>query len=278
LRSVDGTGRPNEVQIDLEVAPPTRIAAYMHGGDAHFAVDREVAASIFASVPGGIDGYRAVGRAGQAFLERVVHHLTDEAGVDQFLVTGCNLSGEPNVHDLAQATVPRSRVVYVVLDPVMLAHAHSLGSGVEPGATAYVQAKMRDVEGILGQASATLDLDRPVAVLMPANLSFVRDERRAHQIVDGLMGALPAGSHLMLTLHTSDLLVEEHAEMYRRIAELAAEGRTWGLAPRSHAEVVAFFAGLELLEPGVVPMDEWRAAPDDRDRGVAAVYGALGRK
>jgi hypothetical protein len=104
------------------VAPPTRVSDYIDGGDAHFSVDREVAEQLVAAVPGGLDGFHAVGRAGQAFLTRVVRLAVDE-GVRQFMVTGSKLSGDPNVHDIAQALAPESRVVYLVLDPMMLAFA-----------------------------------------------------------------------------------------------------------------------------------------------------------
>ena len=276
MPSVEDAGRPDEIQIDLEVAPPTRIATYMHGGDAHFAVDRDVAARMYASVPGGVDAFRAVGQATQAFLERVVRYLVVEAGLRQFLVTGIDLSGEPNVHEIAQALAPESRTVYVLLDPVMLAYAHNVRRGANQGTTAYVQAKLRDVDEILRQSRSTLDLTQPVGVVMPANLAFVRDLGTAGQIVGGLMAGVPAGSHLMLTHHASDLFVEEHAEMFRVTAELAAEGLTWAVVPRTHSEVSKLFEGLELVDPGVVPIDEWRQP--DHDPVPAALYGALARK
>jgi hypothetical protein len=270
--------RANEVQIDRDVAPPTRIAEYIDGGDAHFAIDRHVADQMYASVPGGIEAFHAMARAGQAFVERVVDHLTVDAGTRQFLVAGSQLAGQPNVHDLAQALAPEARVVYVLLDPVTLAHAHALRSHTTEGATSYTAAKLRDTDGILRHAATTVDLSQPVAVLLPANLGFVRSDATAYRIVADLMGGLAPGSHLALTHHASDLYVEEHAEMFRLLDRLAAEGKTWGLAPRSHAEVAKFFDGLELVDPGVVPMDEWRV-PDPRHQpAAAAVYGAVGRK
>jgi hypothetical protein len=271
--------RAAEADIDLCVAPPTRIAAYLDGADAHFAVDREVAEQMFASVRGGVEAFRAVARIGQAFLQRVVHHLVVEAGVRQFLVTGYNLSDAPNVHDMAQDLAPESRVAYVVLDPVVLAHAHTLGRSSPPGTTAYVVAKLRDTDDILDQAAATLDLSAPVGLVFPANLGFVRRDETAHRIVDGLMGPLVAGSHLAITHHASDLMVDEYAEMFRSVNRLAAEGKTWGVRPRSHAEVRRFFDGLELVEPGVVPMWAWRAPePACEKERAGAIYAGVGRK
>jgi hypothetical protein len=267
-----------EVNIDLGVAPPTRVSDYIDGGDAHFSVDREVAKQLVATVPGGLDGFRAVGRAGQAFVTRVVR-LVVSTGVRQFLVSRSKLSGEPNVHDIAQALAPECRVVYLALDPIMLSFAHTLRSSTSQGATAFVQAKLRDPDEILSRAAETLDMSQPVAVMLPDTLAFVRRAETAYRIVGELTGGLAPGSYLMLTHHASDLFVEEHVEMYRCIARLAAEGKTWGVAPRTHDEVVRFFDGFELVEPGVVPLHTWRVPEGDVDRKArGAMHAGLGLK
>lgn len=267
-----------EVKIDLAIAPPTRVSDAIDGGDAHFSVDREVAEQMIAAVPGGLGGFKAVGRSGEAFLARVVRLAIDD-GVRQFLVAGSKLAGQPNVHDIAQALAPESRVVYLVLDPIMLAFAHNLRSSTAQGETAFVQAKLRDTDGILRRAAETLDMSRPVALVIPDTLAFVRSSDTAHRIVRELMAGVPAGSYLMLTHHASDLYVEEHAEMYACIARLAAEGKTWAVAPRSHDEVVRFFDGLELVSPGVVPLHTWRVPPDEQDPAArGAMHAGVGRK
>lgn len=276
--SSDHVVKASEVEIDLGLAPPSRIADYVNGGDANFTIDREVADEMFASVPGGVEGYRAVARAGQAFLERVVRHLTAEAGLRQYLVTGCRISGSGHVHEIAQSIAPECRVVYLVLDPVELAHAHELRSRTAEGVVAHIQSKLRDTDAILGKAAATLDLSRPVGVLLPATLGFVRNDETAYRITSGLMAGVPSGSHLMLTHQARDFFVESHAEMYRTIDRLAAEGKTWWITPRTSAEVAKFFDGLDILEPGVVPMDEWRLPGGPQERFRGANYGAVGRK
>lgn len=273
---VDRVPGGHEAEIDTEVAPPTRVADYIDGGEAHFSVDRDVAEQFSASVPGGMARFRAVGRESQAFLERAVHHLAADAGVRQFLVTGWKLTGEPNVHELAQAIAPASRVVYVVVDPVLLAHAHDLQPSTDDGATAYVHVKLRDPDEILRRAATTLDLAEPVAVLLPATLAFARRDDTAAWIVSRLMAGVAPGSHLVITHHASDIFVEEHVEMYRCIDRLAAEGKTWNVTPRSHAAVAKFFDGLDLVDPGLVPQDEWRATPPPDLRG--AIYAAIARK
>jgi S-adenosyl methyltransferase len=267
-----------EVKIDLDVAPPTRVSDALDGGDAHFSVDREVAEQMIAAVPRGLDGFRAVGRSGQAFLTRVVRMAVDD-GVRQFLVTGSKLAGKPNVHEISQALAPESRVVYLVLDPIMLAFAHTLRSSTAQGATAFVRVKLRDTDEILQRAAETFDLSSPVAVIIPDTLAFVRRSETAYRIVRELMDGLPSGSYLMLTHHASDLFVDEHRAMYECIARLAAEGKTWGVTPRSRGEVTRFFDGLELVSPGVAPLHTWRVPEAEQDplaRG--AMHAGVGRK
>jgi hypothetical protein len=266
-----------DIEIDLEVAAPTRASTFHRGADGHFEVDRDVAARLYASHTGGIDAFRAVGAVAQAFLERVVRHLAGEVGLRQFLVMGSSVSGRRNVHEMVQEIDPQTRVVYVLFDPVMLVYAHRLSRNAAEGTTAFVRARMRDVDDILRQAAGTLDMSTPVGVLMPGNLSFVRDRRRAAAIVDGFMGGVAAGSHIMVSNHASDLLGEEAAAVYRAIAELAAEGRSWDVAPRSHDEVVQLLGALQLVDPGVVPIELWR--PDGPEPPVrVAIHGAVARK
>jgi len=269
----------HEVEINIDMAPPARVIDYVDGGVAHFAVDRDVAEQYIASLPGGVEQFRAVRRASQAFLERMVHYLAADAGVRQFLVAGWTLAGEPNVHDLAQAVAPTSRVVYLALDPVQLAHAHALQSNTADGAIAYIQAKLRHPDEILRQAAATLDLAEPVAVVLPTTLMFVRRDETAYWIVAELMGGLPAGSYLVITHHADDIFVDEYLEMRRLTERLAAEGKTWGTTPRSHAAVAKFFDGLDLVEPGLVLQDEWRPPAGSRPGEYrSATWAAVARK
>jgi S-adenosyl methyltransferase len=277
-RPVDHTWKDAEGEVSLDMAPPTRMAAFFDGANPFFSIDREVAEELFTTVTSGKAGFDAVSRAVNAFVERAVHHLTAEAGIRQFLVTGCKLSGEPDVHDLAQAIAPECRIVYLVVDPMMLALAHTLRSTTPEGATAYVQARFSDPEEILRQAAATLDLSQPVGVVAPWSLAYVRRDATAYRIAGGLMDGVGPGSYLVVLHHASDHLVEEHAEMFRVFDRLAAEGKTWGVAPRSHSEMTKFFDGLELVEPGVAPIDEWRAEPDPEAVHRPALYGAVGRK
>ena len=276
MQSFEGT-RTSDPEIEVQISSPKRLSTYTRGGDVRFEIDAAVAERLYASHAGGVDAFRAVSRAGHAFLERAVRHLTDEAGIRQFLVMGSSTSGGDNVHEIAQDTAPGARAVYVLFDPLMLVYAHRLLHGT-PSTTTYVQARLRDVDAILGQAAGLLDLSQPVAVVMPANLAYVRSPARAAALVDGFMGPLAPGSHLLAAHHASDLLVDEVAPVYRRIAELAAQRQAWEVAPRSQAEVAALFDGLELVEPGVVPIEQWRPYRQADDPVKVAMWGAVGHK
>lgn len=278
MRSPLEGAREPDIEIDLEVAPPTGRATSTNAAGTRFEVDPDVAANLYASHPRGLEALQAVGDAAQAFLERAVRFLTGEAGVRQFLVTGSSISGRANTHEIAQEIAPESRAVYVLFDPVMLVYAHRLLHGTPEGATAYVEGRLRDVEDILRKAATTLDLSQPVAVIMQANLSYVRNPSTAAGIVDRFMDPLTAGSHLMVTHHASDLLVDEVAPVYRRISELAAEGRAWDVAPRNRAEVAAFFERLDLVEPGVVPIESWRSGERGQKPIKIAIHAAVARK
>ncbi|HEY8546979.1 MAG TPA: SAM-dependent methyltransferase [Acidimicrobiales bacterium] len=276
MRSVDSARSDRDVE--LQVAPPTRLATYLRGGAVDFETDQEIADELYASHRAGVEAFQAVSAKVYAFVERAVRHLTDEVGIRQYLVMGASTSGQTNVHEMAQATAPEARAVYVLFDPLMLVYAHRLGRGT-PGMTAYVRARMSDVDRVISRARGTLDLTRPVGLVMPANLAYVRKPERAAELVRRYLRPLAPGSHLVATHHASDLLVEEVAPVYRRIAELAAQRQAWEVAPRSRGEIEALLPKLELLDPGVVPVERWRPADGDTEKPIkVAVHAWVARK
>lgn len=205
-------------------------------------------------------------------MRRATRALAED-GITQFLDIGTGIPTEPNLHQIAQSVTPDARVVYADNDPIVLAHAGALLRGTPEGVTEYIQADAREPGSILERAAAVLDFDRPVALSLIALLHFVADEDGPHEMVATLMSALAPGSCLVLSMMTGDFEPENVA---RGIAAYAAGGVT--LVARSRDEVGAFFEGLELLEPGVVPVAEWRPeqAPDG-DRPIS-LYGAVARK
>ncbi|MFF6967702.1 SAM-dependent methyltransferase [Streptomyces anthocyanicus] len=243
-------------RIDSSKAHPARVYDVFLGGKDHYPADLAAAAAGLAANP---RGYLDV-RHNRDFLRRAVTALAREDGIRQFLDIGTGLPTAENVHQIAQRIAPESRVVYVDNDPVVLAHARALLTSGPEGRTDYIDADLKSPAQILEQAAATLDFDQPVALCLVAILHFVEDDE-AYPIVRELMDALPAGSRLVLSHLTEDLNPESIRAVQRTYTE---RGFTFVL--RSRKDVERFFteAGLELAEPGVVPVHHWRpdhAAP-----------------
>ncbi|MDA2811646.1 SAM-dependent methyltransferase [Nocardiopsis sp. RSe5-2] len=262
------TGLP--AGIDTSVAHPARIWNYWLGGKDNFAADRETGDLILEAIP----DMAANARADRAFLVRSVRCMAAEHGVRQFLDVGTGIPGPGNTHEVARDVDPSARVVYVDNDPVVLAHANALMGDDGSGATDYVHADLREPGTVLDAARNTLDLDRPVGVMFLGVLEFVPDNRQAKEIIDAFMDAVPSGSLLALALSTNEVR-RENAEKGARIWN---EGGSTPLLLRSAADIEAMFAGLELLEPGVVSCTDWRPEGIVRPSDRVAQYCGLARK
>lgn len=261
----------DSVLINGDVAHAARVYDYLLGGIDNFAADRE-AAEQQAAVFGGMDKARAGVRANRDFLVRAVRYLALEAGVRQFLDLGTGIPNADNVHAVAQQAAPDARIVYVDNDPVVLAHAHDLLDGSPAGAAAYIHGDLREPEPIVEQAVTTLDFSKPVAVLLIAVLHLVPDEDDPYGIVTRLLNTMPSGSYLGISHMTKDVATEEMTRLEQSVPDSAR----YRFVMRSHAEVCALFDGLELVEPGIVTLDQWR--PGAGELTPAHHYGGLGRK
>jgi hypothetical protein len=259
-------GRP---AFDVSVAHQARIYDYWLGGKDNFAADRKAAEEAAAAYPGVVTG----ARANRKFLARAVRHLAAGEGIRQFLDLGTGIPTANNTHEVAQAAAPESRVVYVDYDPVVLAHARVLLASNDEGLVDYLDADLRDTDAILEQASRTLDFSQPVAVMLIAILHAIGDDDDPYQIVAKLMDAVPPGSYLALSHVASDIDPEQIAEATARLNQLSHQHFTL----RDHAQVLRFFNGLELLEPGVARVEQWRPLELDR-RHRSAMWGGVGRK
>jgi O-methyltransferase involved in polyketide biosynthesis len=180
--------------------------------------------------------------------------LAAKDGIRQFLDVGTGLPTQQNVHQIAQSIAPDSRVLYVDNDPVVLVHAQALLTSGPEGRTEYIEADLRDPAKILEAARRTLDLDRPVALVLAAVLHFIEDEA-AYPIVEQLLAALAPGSFLVLSNVSSDLNPERVGQVTKAFKE-----RGFAMVRRSHAQVERFVTdnGLEMLDPGVAPVHRWR--------------------
>jgi S-adenosyl methyltransferase len=245
-------GRVGVGDIDSTVPHAARVYDYMLGGVTNFAVDRE-AAEQAAALVGGMDRIRSEVRANRAFLGRAVRWLIHEAGIRQFLDIGTGIPNADNVHAVALQEAADARVVYVDKDPVVMAHAHVLLKDAPAGSTTYIQADFREPEDILARAAALLDLGRPLAVMLVGLLHHFRDADRPGDLVARLLAGVPAGSYLVVSHLASDI----HAEEYVEAGEALDEAMEEPLVLRTHDQVATFLAGSELVEPGVVQVDEW---------------------
>ncbi|MFF5229748.1 SAM-dependent methyltransferase [Dactylosporangium sp. NPDC000521] len=259
-------------RIDTTVPHPARRYSYWLGGKDHFAADRESGDAIAAAFPAVV----ALARANRAFLRRVVHFLA-EAGVRQFLDLGTGLPAPDNTHEVAQRVAPESRVVYVDNDPIVMVHARALLQGDPRGATAYLEADVRDPDAILHHPSLleTLDLTQPVGVLLITTLHFVHDDEQVAAIVKRLVDAVPSGSYLVITHGTMDFSTPQGITAYE---QMFAAGRT-DVRARPSTTIERYFEGLEIVEPGIVPVGDWR--PDTDERPVSEdlqIYAVVARK
>jgi len=262
--------------IDTSRPHPARRYDYWLGGKDNFAADRESGDRIAKAFP----TIRTAAVENRRFMRRVVSYLAAEAGVRQFLDIGTGIPTSPNVHELAQVVAPAARVVYVDNDPLVVVHARALMTSTPQGATAYVQADLRAPDTVLADPAlkATLDLTQPVALLLMAVLHFLYDGDQPYSVVARLVEALPSGSYVALSHATLDPLP---ADTQQRIAAFAVPGAGHGtFRPRTRAKIASFLDGLKLVDPGLVPIVQWR--PDRAPRPEAsvedtAVYGAVAR-
>ncbi len=264
-------GDEGRSKIDTTVPHSARIWNYWLGGKDNYPVDRQAGEQTIAVLPEIVD----IARASRLFLARVVRYLAADAGIRQFLDVGTGLPTVNNTHEVAQLVAPESRVVYVDNDPLVLTHARALLTSSPEGATDYIEADARDVDAILEGAAATLDFTRPVAITMLGILPFIGDDEEARGIVSRLLAAVPAGSYLALTHSTSEVSGERVIEAVRQWNQVAPTPYTL----RNPEQIIGFFTGLELVDPGLVPCPRWRPDPQDADRAKDMdEFCALGRK
>jgi SAM-dependent methyltransferase len=255
---------PEQVANELSTNVPqsARVYDYWLGGKDNFPADRAMGEAIAGQVP----SIRAQVRAQRAFMGRAV----------QFLDIGTGIPSAGNVHEVAQELAPDVRVVYVDNDPIVLTHSRALLSSTSAGQLAFILADLRQPEAILNDPAVakTLDLDQPVGLVLVGIMHHLRDDDDPQGILATLLDALGSGSYLVLSQSTPDF----DPEAMRGLAEVSERGGITNV-PRSFADTERFFAGLELVEPGLVPLPAWR--PDlgpEQETGQSYAYGGVARK
>ncbi|MGH3392681.1 MAG: SAM-dependent methyltransferase [Actinomadura sp.] len=267
----DEKGERSAAGLDVTVPSPARIYDYLLGGKDNFAADRQLVEAILQREPGA----RAVAWANRRFLGRAVEFLAG-AGIRQFLDLGTGLPSQNNVHEVAQRVCPDARVVYVDNDPVVLNHAEALLAADE--STVVIGGDMREPERILAHPDVQrmIDFSQPVAVLFMAVLHFVTDEQDPWGLVSTMTEPLVPGSYLALSHGTLDSgpadVIADTQETYKNASAQAA-------VPRSREAITRFFDGFELVDPGLVPLTEWRSDELERARlGGEWMLAGVGRK
>ncbi|MFC5957789.1 SAM-dependent methyltransferase [Streptomyces pratens] len=267
----DSAGFETRARIDTTKPHSARFWNYFVGGKDNYEVDREIGNQIKDIFPGLVD----VAHTSRRFLGRAVTHLAGQQGIRQFLDVGTGLPTADNTHQVAQRVAPDARIVYVDNDPIVLTHANALLTSTPEGRTDYLDADLYDPESVLRAAAGTLDMSRPVALMILNTLGHVADYEQARDLVRRLMAGLPSGSYLVISDST--------ATSEGMVAASNAYNAS-GAVPyyvRQVEEIAGFFDGLELVEPGVVRVPEWRpeaGAPGEDDEKTVDAYCGVARK
>jgi hypothetical protein len=266
--SLQGAGRPAwHGHIDTSAPNVARVWDFLTGGRDNFESDRRAARQLVAVSP----VMAHVAPASRAFQRRVVTYLAAEAGIRQFLDIGTGMPSAGNTQEVAQAVDPSCRIVLADNDPVVLSHVRALVHSAPEGAVGFLDVDARDARRVIDGAGETLDLTRPVGVIIIDLLNFLTATEAA-DVMARLAAELAAGSHLAVMQPSRDERLEAAARQWNQVA----------LAPvflRDREQVAAWFCGLELVDPGIVEVHQWRPAPGDTAYPAGLpLLGAVARK
>lgn len=262
--------------IEPNVPRLARVRNAISGGDANFAVDRDVAKSLADAAPSGLEGLQAVIEALHRFKMRAVRTVANESDVRQFLHLGTATPSTGMVHEHVLPLVPDAHIVYASYDTTTLAHVHDLWRDAPDGAVAHVHSRFDDPQRILRGAAETLDLGKPIAVVLPTSLNVLTDEV-AQDLIDALRDALASGSYLAMAQTSLDIYAEGAAEVVALLDSVLAEP----YIARTKDQIAHHLEGFDLVEPGLVPIEQWRNEGDPPflpDGQLIPLFGALGRK
>jgi O-methyltransferase involved in polyketide biosynthesis len=237
-----------------------RIWNYWLGGKDNFAIDRQVGEQVMKMLPSIVEQ----ARADRAFLGRAVTFLAGEAGIRQFLDIGTGLPTAENTHEVAQRIAPDAKIVYVDNDPLVLVHARALLTSAPEGVTDYVESDLAEPEKILREAERVLDFSQPVALMLVGVLHHLTDEEGVYAVVERLKARLAPGSYLVINHATNAVYGAASDE---GVAHWNQFGKPM-ITLRSPADIIRFFDGFDLREPGVVSCSRWRSDGTAATEGV----------
>jgi hypothetical protein len=260
-------------RVDTSVPVSARIWNYWMGGDDYYPVDKEAGDAYAQLSPGVFD----LARSSRDYLARAVRYVAADAGVRQFLDIGSGLPSHDPTHAVAQGVAPESRVVYVDNDPLVLAHARALLASNASSGTDYIEADLYDPGTLVSIARTKLDFDEPVAIMLMGVMGHIgnpgeNDDEVARSIIDRLKDALPSGGYLVMYEG-----VDTDPAQDRALAEYNESGAVPYRVRRAE-QIIRFFDGLELAEPGIVPIHQWRRDPAAPSAPEVPALGGVGKK
>lgn len=272
-----GTTRLEEAPVGVNALIPNtaRIMDYLLGGTANFASDRAVGDTAFVNwpgEPGGVEGVCTDLHAARDVLGRMVGYLAGECGVREFLDLATGLPTMGNTHLAARAAAPGCHVVYADNEPSVAAHGQFLLAD-DPD-TVFLDADFRDPKDILRRAAATLDLSRPVGLILFGVLHFVDDADGPGRLLADLLDAVPSGSYLAVSHFARD---DGDTALNAMLTEMDKQTGD-SVVRRTRAEVERFFDGMDLLPPGVVETENWRPPRGAAGPRPLPMWCALARK
>ncbi|MEU3274347.1 SAM-dependent methyltransferase [Saccharomonospora sp. NPDC006951] len=272
--STDHTTPSESEVVVLDDGQPTAARVYdvMLNGKDNYAIDRQVAEASLSVMP----ELKEIALHNRAILHRVVRFLAEDKGITQFLDLGSGLPTARNTHEVALEANPEAKVVYVDVDPIVLAHGRAILAD-NPN-TKVVTADIRNPAEVLAhpEVRELLDFDQPVCVMLCGILHHLMDEEDPKGLVKTLLDAVPSGSYFFITNFTRLSDSPESEELERVLLSQLGTGRV-----RTPAELAEFFDGMEILPPGIVPLPLWRPdelVTDATTIGVRFMTGGVGRK
>ncbi|MBO0841445.1 MAG: SAM-dependent methyltransferase [Sciscionella sp.] len=238
--------------IDTTKPSIARVYDAMLGGKDNFDVDRRALARMVELAP----EIPVVARENRRWLARAVRWLAGDAGIDQFLDLGSGLPTAENTHELAQRENPLATVVYVDNDPAVVAHGRALL--VDNERTSFAAADLTDPADVLAQpAVRNLDFTRPIAVLQCLTLHHIADLDEARRIMSGYIDHLGSGSYVAMTHAQHPEPGDAEGDRVMATAR-RYQGTSDGFTPRGKDEIRSLLSGLDIVEPGLVPLGQWR--------------------
>lgn len=260
-------------QIDTSQPHPARMYDYYLGGRDNYEIDRIAADQIISVMPEIVDG----ARYNRGFMRRAVRTVVADYGIRQIIDIGTGIPTSPNTHEVAQEVAPETRVVYIDNDPIVGVHANARLTGV--GRTAFLLGDAREPASLIARLrdGELIDFDKPTALVLVGVLHFLSDADDPHEILSRLYEVLPSGSFAVLSHATADGVTGRYEEPMAELMDVYKNSAA-SLTLRSHAQFLSLFGGLELLEPGVVAVSQWRPDPDLPMPPGTGIYGGVARK